>query len=374
VNAVISIEAVGKPESSIGYVGRIPIRNLWLLMLYASDLFQCRGSARVGIEDSPDDLPDLVAEILARAVEIRLRRQLSYGYTTRSGIISRVRGRIDVLATERHQWLARGRIVCQYADLTIDTPTNQFVRGALESISRLVQRKDIRGRCRSLANGLKDRGVSGDAPSCKELERRIGRPSPGDEHMLSAARLAYDLCIPTESAGARPHFMPNRDERWARKLFERAVGGFYDVVLSPKGVSGYRGTQLQWQVQEKTSQIDAILPRMYADIILEKSSHRLVIDTKFNEIVTPGWRRESTLRSAYLFQIYAYIHSQVGRGSPLADNAAGMLLHPSLGVNVDESVIVQGHELRFATVDLTGSNEKIRYDLLRLVEGFVSQA
>ena len=40
-------------------------------MLYASDLFRSRGIGKVGIEDSPDELPDLIAEILARAVEIR---------------------------------------------------------------------------------------------------------------------------------------------------------------------------------------------------------------------------------------------------------------------------------------------------------------
>jgi 5-methylcytosine-specific restriction enzyme subunit McrC len=29
-----------EPAFESGYIGRIPIRNLWLLMLYASDLFK----------------------------------------------------------------------------------------------------------------------------------------------------------------------------------------------------------------------------------------------------------------------------------------------------------------------------------------------
>jgi 5-methylcytosine-specific restriction enzyme subunit McrC len=57
-----------------GYIGRIPVRNLWLLMLYASDLFRTRGIGNVGLEANPDDLPDLIAEILAHAVEVRQRR------------------------------------------------------------------------------------------------------------------------------------------------------------------------------------------------------------------------------------------------------------------------------------------------------------
>ena len=67
-------------EAGPGYVGRIPVRNLWLLMLYASDLFRMRGTGDVGLEENPDELPDLVAEILARAVEVRQRHRLSLGY------------------------------------------------------------------------------------------------------------------------------------------------------------------------------------------------------------------------------------------------------------------------------------------------------
>ena len=58
----LSAEAPQRPSvDGDGYVGRIPVRNLWLLMLYASDLFRTRGIGKVGLEDSPDDLPDLVA-------------------------------------------------------------------------------------------------------------------------------------------------------------------------------------------------------------------------------------------------------------------------------------------------------------------------
>jgi hypothetical protein len=75
-----------------GFVGRIPVRNLWLLMLYASDLFRTGGTAHVAVEESPDELPDLVAEILAHAVETRLHRQLSLGYRSREEWLGRHMG------------------------------------------------------------------------------------------------------------------------------------------------------------------------------------------------------------------------------------------------------------------------------------------
>ena len=112
--ALVATQAANPPSAREGYIGRIPVRNLWLLMLYASDLFRARGAGYAGLEDSPDDLPDLVAEILTRAVDSRLRKRLSSGYRHRELALNRVRGRIDVLTTERHQLLARGMVACRF--------------------------------------------------------------------------------------------------------------------------------------------------------------------------------------------------------------------------------------------------------------------
>jgi 5-methylcytosine-specific restriction enzyme subunit McrC len=165
VTGVVGVQVENASVDADGYIGRIPVRNLWLLMLYASDLFRTRGIGNVGLEDNPDDLPDLVAEILAHAVEVRQRRRLSLGYRSRDAVLNRVRGRIDVLNTERHRLLDRGLVACRFDELTIDTPRNRFIRAALETISRVVRRKDVAHRCRSLASGMKAMGVSGDAPT-----------------------------------------------------------------------------------------------------------------------------------------------------------------------------------------------------------------
>lgn len=352
-------------------VGRIPVRNLWLLMLYASDLFRARGTGNVGLEDSPDDLPDLIAEILAHAVEQRQRRRLTFGYRSRDAVLNRVRGRINVLRTERQQLLARGLVACRFDEMTIDTPRNRYVRAALESISRVVRRTDVAHRCRALAGGLKAMGVSGVTPTRAEMGvDRYGRHDAGDRFMVAAAKLAFDLVLPTETAGSNVLSLPDREEAWARRLFERAVGGFYDVVLSPRGWHVRCGGTMNWDIERQTAGIENILPTMRTDVVLDHSSsaRRIVIDTKFTSIVTKGWYREETLRSGYVYQIYAYLRSQVGRGDSIADHASGLLLHPSLGDMVDETVVIQGHSIRFATVDLTASSAEIRRQLLQMSE------
>lgn len=368
MNAVAE-QANRTSASAEGFIGRIPVRNLWLLMLYASDLFRTRGIGKVGLEDSPDDLPDLVAEILAHAVEVRQRRRLSLGYRSWDAVLNRVRGRIDVLTTERHQLLDRGLVACRFDELTIDTPRNRFVRAALETISRIVLRKDIAHRCRSLASGMKAMGVSGDAPTRAQMSAdRFGRNDADDRFMVTAAKLAFDLALPTEASGLNVLSLPDREVTWVRRLFEQAVGGFYDVVLSPQGWRVQCGGTLGWQIEQRTAGIDKILPTMRTDVVLDHpaAGRRIVIDTKFTSIVTNGWYREETLRSGYVYQIYAYLRSQVGRGDSLADCASGLLLHPAIGQAVDETVVIQGQDIRFATVDLSASPADIRSQLLRL--------
>ena len=369
--ALVATQTASPPSAREGYIGRIPVRNLWLLMLYASDLFRARGAGNAGLEDSPDDLPDLVAEILTRAVDSRLRKRLSSGYRHRELALHRVRGRIDVLTTERHQLLARGMVACRFDELTIDTPRNRLVRSALETISRIVTRPDVAHRCRALAGDMKAMGVAGNAPTRAETSTdRIGRHDAGDAHMMAAARLALDLALPTEAAGSNVLPLPDRQEVWVRRLFERAVGGFYDVSLSPHGWQVRCGCTLVWPIERKTSGIDAIMPNMRTDVILdhEELGRRILIDTKFTSVVTSGWHREQTLRSGYLYQVYAYLRSQVGHGDLLADHAEGLLLHPAIGESVDEAIVIQGQQIRFATVDLSASAADIRSQLSRLCE------
>lgn len=136
--------AASEPAVAVGRgnVGRIPIRNLWLLMLYASRLYrELPPARRVTVEDNPDDIPDLVAQLLTRAVERRLRRNLSFAFQETGADLRRVRGRIDLLRTERRHLLRRGRVACRYEELTVDTPRNRTYGPRRSSWSRWSARR-----------------------------------------------------------------------------------------------------------------------------------------------------------------------------------------------------------------------------------------
>ena len=356
----------------MGYIGRIPIRNIWLLMFYASDLYRHLGDRDSDVEANPDPLTDLVAEILAHRVELRLRRQLSTGFQPREADLKRVKGRVDLLRTTRHRLLDQGLIACRFDELSLDTPANRLVLAALETMANTVNDQNLASRCGSLALRLRRAGVSGKTPTRRQITSIAdGRLLRDDEEVIAAARLALDLALPTEQEGRQLLPIPDREERWARRLFERAVAGFYDVVANPSEWKVRKGgMQLQWNEQASSPGIETILPSMKTDIVLDHkmSGHRIVIDTKFTEIVAGSQYREAILKSGYIYQMYAYLRSQEGTGDPLADCASGLLLHPSVGPKVDESAEFQGHRIRFATVDLTASTLDIRNRLLQVIQ------
>ncbi|MBU1218353.1 5-methylcytosine-specific restriction endonuclease system specificity protein McrC [Myxococcota bacterium] len=354
----------------VNMVGKIPVRNLWLLMLYASDLYRHLDPQKVKIEDAPDEIADLVAEILCTEVEKRVRKNLTSGYMDTSEVVSRVRGRIDVLTTERKRLMDKGKVACTFSDFSVNTVRNRLVKGALERISGYVTRKHLGQRSRSLAKTLDAMGVYGSMPSRVEISREYyGRNDAADLRMIAAARLACDLALPTEDSGTNHLNAPERKETWVRHLFERAVGGFYRHVLPSPAWKVLTGIPYRWPVDAMSEGMESILPGMRTDIILEHEAQRIVIDTKFTSVLTQGYHRDQSLKSGYIYQMYTYLRSQEKAGDPLTLNTVGLFIHPSAGLNVDEFFTVQGHQIRFKTIDLTATAMSIRTELLHAIPG-----
>lgn len=355
------------PSPQVRRINRIPVRNMWFLFLYASDLARFGGQFDAAVEASPD-LPSLVARLLCFSVERRLRRNLSRGYLQREAVVTRVRGRIDVLRTLSGELLRHGTVACRFQDLAIDTPRNRLVRAAFDALARLVSDTVLANDCSRLAYDLGCQGVSGLKPSRAELSAdQIGRHDADDLMMVTLARFAFDLVLPTEDEGVHSLSRFDRDERLVRHLFEKAVGNFLRLELKDWTVQ--TGRKLKWQVSVASPGAEAILPGMITDIVLEHraSPRRIVIDTKFTGIVTKSLYRDTVLRSGYVYQLYAYLRSQVPPHDPPSQQAEGILLHPALDADVDEHVVIQGHRMRFMTVDLRASVDHIAERLRQVV-------
>ena len=359
---MLAAHAVENPSGSPQLIGRIPVRNIWLLFLYASDLAKFQGQFEAAIEDSPE-FSDLIARLLCYAVERRLRRNLSRGYRLQEAVLTRVRGRIDLLKTHTEDLLRQGCVACRYEEHTIDTPRNRLVRMALDTLAARVTDGILGHQCRRLAGDLGRQGVGGVMPSRSDIASdQISRHDAEDLLMVTLAKLVFDVVLPTEEAGRHALTQVDKDERLVRQLFEKAVGNFYATELSlEEGWQVYKGKRLSWQIEDSTAGIPDILPGMITDIVLEnrKRGRRIVIDTKFTGIFGSSAYRDNMLKSPYVYQIYAYLRSQEHPDDPLSANAQGLMLHPTVDCDVDEIVRIQGHDIRFVTVDLARSTPEV---------------
>ena len=146
-----------------------------------------------------------------------------------------------------------------------------------------------------------------------------------------------------------------REDTNLPRLFEKAIGNFFSAEL-PRD-DGWRvmtSTPQQWPVVSSSPGIRAYLPGMETDITIEnvQSKRRIVVDTKFTEILTRSRFGRLRFKTDHLYQLYSYLRSQERPGDPMSLIADGILLYPSAGLHVDETALIQGHRVRFVTLDL----------------------
>ncbi|WP_242661274.1 5-methylcytosine restriction system specificity protein McrC [Mycobacterium mantenii] len=342
------------------------------MLIYASDfLAQLRTTDRDQIlaGERDNDLIDAIAEVLIVEVENRLSRQLTLHYRHRRADLNRVRGRIDHLRTTSRRLSDQGRIACRFDELSVDSPRNRFIAHTLLSAAPVIIRSDLAQRCRAAAFRMHRLGVSAVAPSRAELSReRLGHHDAADRRMLDAAYLLRDMAIPVHEHGTVDLPLLRGDAAAHRKLFEGAVRGFFRHTLSGQGWD-VRARILRWKPSEEPE--PSFIPVMKTDVTIEHPAHkrRIVVETKFTDALVDR-DGKITIDTSYLYQLYAYLASQSGFGDNAADTADGVLLFVKTSNRelFTAEKVIQGHRIRFLSVDLSAAATDIRARWLQCIQ------
>jgi 5-methylcytosine-specific restriction enzyme subunit McrC len=356
-------------ELTTGHVGNVPVRSLWLLMAYASEAKFQSNKYFGSIAENPNNIANVIALLLCDAVDTRLRRQLSVDYKKHEATLSVVRGRIDFNRTFGRNLLLQARVHCRFDTLTINNEKNRYIKGAIKALGRVVDKGTVQRQLNKLELEMSHRGV-GDTAGEGSFNRHaaLGVHNAMDVEVLELAKLAYMISLPCESSGGSKFLEPERAEHWVRKIFEKGIVGMLRRQPALESYTTKSGAPLKWPIQFIGAEIAEYFPGMRADIILKNSSggNELVIDTKFTSILADGWLKDKTLKSGYIYQIYAYLRSQEVEGEPQSFKTGGLLLHPSIGHRICDSVVIQGHKITFATIDLTATPSEIIEELRRI--------
>ena len=348
----------------------VPIRNLWHMLLYAWNEAPLKGDwIRQDIENAPT-LDALLASVLVKLMQQRLRIGLGREYVGQAGLLRGIRGRIDFGESLRQHAFERGEAYSEYQGYSANEPRNQIIRTTLVRLARAGQfgleadpAKALRHRLRRLARDLDGIDLIELHPDL--IHRQLSLRNDRDYRlMLAICELILQRQMPLESDGTSPLPAIDRDALILHNIYERFVANFCRVHLKGWEVTAQK--RLEWPARESNE----YLPQMVPDLLLqERSSGRvIVLDTKFtaHSLVETRWGKP-VFDSSHLYQLYAYLKTQ-DQLSEAHRTAMGILLYPAVGRHLSERIELPEHVIRIECIDLAAPWPEIEARLMDLAK------
>mgnify|MGYP001440329929 CR=1 FL=1 len=346
----------------------IPIRNLWYMLLYAWDAIPIQDRFAADIEDAPS-LQTLLARVLARCLEQRMRIGLGNDYCTNHSEIPGIRGRVDFSESLKRMSFKKGRSVCRYSVFSPNVPKNQIIRSLLQRLVQVgefggdsKQSRNLRTRLARLVYQMPSVDLI-DLDAAMVSRAQSQRHDPDYRLMLAICALLIQRQMPTEERGQT--FAPNLpwESFVLHKVYETFVARFFQHHLEDWRVTAQK--HLKWPVERPSDYI----PKMIPDLIMEHAPTgcRIVLDTKFTKnVLVTNLSNNERFSSGDLYQIYAYLRSQENVSVSTPKKCTGILLYPTVNRSVSEAIRLQGYTFRWETVNLAQPWDKIEAALLQL--------
>jgi 5-methylcytosine-specific restriction enzyme subunit McrC len=349
----------------------IPIRNLWHMLLYAWNEASMLNQISMGEVENAPTLDALLALVLIKFLQQRMRIGLGQGYMDTSKRMRAVHGRVHFTTTMLDQVIRNGEVECDFQQYSVNEPRNRIIRSTL---ARLVQAgafgadekqaESLRHRLRWLVRNLE--GVELVELNVESIRRLIVGQNENDYRlMLSICELIVTRQMPLEVEGTHPLPRLDRDMLILHRIYERFVANFYRMHLKDWAVNAQK--RLDWHAQDANEH----LPSMIPDLILQEQAtgKMIILDTKFtaNSLLENQWGKP-VHDSSHLYQLYAYLRSQeeLSAGYRTAD---GILLYPAVNSHLSERIQLQDHMIRIESVNLAAHWEEIEHQLLEIMSG-----
>lgn len=339
----------------------IPIRNLYYLFCYAWERFPEGDEVDVGIDDCPD-LPNLFARILVNGLNRLLRRGLDRGYVPFEEELRGPRGRMLIDQSLKALTLERGAIVCGLDELRHDVLHNQLLKATADFLARdsrvtpalAHQLREITRRLRDVS----DIRISLGLFSRVQLSRNAGQY----RRLLRLCELIRRAALPEGDGDGQRFGDILRDETRMSQVFETFLLNFYRTHAD-----GYATNpeDMRWQIEALPESDASLLPIMRTDMTLRGAHEALVIDAKFYADPFPRGLGAAKIRSAHLYQLYAYLRHAVHRHAPLP--VRGALIYAAPNGAVRHQYRLEGHDVTVMAVDLSQPWPEIHAELLRLL-------
>ena len=341
---------------------KIPITNIYYLLCYAWDHVEERDVVRLEELEELEGVHDLLGRVLAQGTFRLIRRSIDRGYRDVREDLSGIRGKIAVAETAKRALRARGQVTCDYQELSHDVLHNRILRSTLRFLMRLPDlHSDVRSEVRSAYTKL-------DGVTLVPLSRHLFQQVQLDRNrryyrfLLSVCRLIHEQLLVDERSGEAA-FTDFSEERMNR-LFEDFIMEFYRREQDRYQVN-HRGRTIAWVDEGTPEHHRSKIPRMEADVILEGTCRRIIMDAKYYREAFGG-RYGGKLHSDNLYQLLAYLRNREATEAP-GPKHEGMLLYPTVNEPVAVDVRLEGFSIQARSVNLAQDWRNIHYDMLEFI-------
>ena len=345
---------------------KIPILNIYYLLCYAWDHLEEKGVVDVDIEGSKD-LKELFARVLVSGTRYLIKRGLDRQYVAETEIYRGVKGKINFCKTLKRQLLLNAKLCCEYSELKYNVLHNQIIKTTIHQliISGDLP-KDLNDDLVSIFRALNEIDEIPLRPTVFS-QVNIHRNNSFYRFLMNICEMIYHVYFVTEKTAAEQFADFLRDRSAMARLFEVFVKNFYKKeLLNQKGDFLVKGAEtINWDAVPASQSAGDSLPVMRTDISIRTPERYYIIDTKYYEKALQTYHK-STVRSAHLYQIFAYLKNIESRGYGY-ESCNGILLYPTVEYDLDLEYEIQGHRVSVKTVNLAKEWPQIHDRLIEII-------
>ena len=322
----------------------IAIQNIYYMLSYAFQVLQEQGFRSVATEEF-DNTAELCAAILSKGITMQIKRGLGREYIDRTEALSMVRGRLEISESIKGQTILKRQMICSYDDFSVNSTMNRIIKSTM----RLLLRADIaKVRKKELRKLLV---YFGDVDEIDlhsvDWNLRYNRNNQTYRLLITVCWLVVKGLLQTQTDGSTK-LMDFLDEQRMCRLYEKFVLEYYRKEHPELRASA---SQIPWQLDDD---MDALLPVMQTDILLEKGEKVLIIDAKYYAHTLQTQYDTQTLHSANLYQIFTYVKNKEAELADQSHEVSGLLLYAQTdeGALANHTYRMSGNRIGVRTLDL----------------------
>lgn len=327
------------------------------MLCYAWDRLEEKDYVQVSRKDEKD-----IYHLLTRILIVKLRSLMKRGfykeYKEHQEEISTIRGRMLFQESIHAFSFKRGRMFCEYDEMSYDVLHNQLIKTTLHELLKnphLDQELKIQIHP-LLAYFAGVRLV--DIELNMFNQAKLHRSNHHYGFVLDICKFLYESLFLYEQGNGSQFIDFQRDPKAMAYLFENFVRNFYK-----KELTGYKVKRdnIYWKADGQNLEH---LPIMQTDISLESERHKIIMDTKYYQNAYTQRNGVTKLISSNLYQLFAYLSNYKMTSKELV----GILLYPRVNQTLDLTYKIHDFKVKICTVDLSKDWRLIHNRLIEIVK------